>query len=131
MYVDGSVLYSNEGTTQGDPFAMPFYALATLPLSMIGKLSKSATQVWHADDASTCGRLSDLRLWWDQISQLCPPFGYFPNAKKTWLVVKPQYVELACSLFADCRVNATADGKPYLGAAVGSPSYVCWGLCFQ
>ena len=122
LYVDGSVLYSNEGTTQRDPLAMPFYALATLPL--IGKLSKSVTQVWYADDASACGRLSDLCLWWDQIPQLGPPFGYFPSAKKTWLAVKSQYLELARSLFADCRVNVTADGRPYLGAAVGSPSYV-------
>jgi len=32
LFVDGDVLYSNEGTTQGDSLAMPFYALATIPL---------------------------------------------------------------------------------------------------
>ena len=26
LFVDGDVLYSNEGTTHGDPLAMPFYA---------------------------------------------------------------------------------------------------------
>ena len=68
-----------------------------------------------------CGK---LRLWWDRISQHAPPFSYFPNSKKTWLVVKPQFLEQARSLFADSLVNVTADGRPYLGAAVGSLSYV-------
>ena len=65
LFVDGDVLYSNEGTTKGDPLAMLFYALATLPL--IHKLSKSVVQAWYADDACACGELQDLRLWWDQV----------------------------------------------------------------
>lgn len=97
---------------------MPFYALGTFPL--LRKLSVLVKQVWCADDAGACGWISDLCLRWDQISQLGPPFGYFPNAKK-WLVVKPQYLELAHSVFSDCQINVTANGRPYLGAAVGSP----------
>ena len=52
LFVDGSNLYSVEGTTQGDPLAMPFYAMATIPL--INKLGENSTtkQVWYADDAS-------------------------------------------------------------------------------
>ena len=55
--MDGQVLWSEEGTTQGDPLAMPMYALATIPL--IDQLSsiQDVTQVWYADDASVAGSL--------------------------------------------------------------------------
>ena len=97
---------------------MPFYALVTIPL--IQRL----TQVWYADDASACGSLRKLCLLWDQVSQLGPQFGYFPNAKKMWLVVKKQFLDFACKLFSDTSVNITTDGRLYLGAAVGSQAYV-------
>ena len=58
---------------------------------------------------------------WDHISCLGPAFDYFSNAKKTWLVVKEQYLELAQTLFADTCVN---DGRPHLGVTIRSPSFV-------
>lgn len=86
LFVDGEVLYSEEGTTQGDPLAMPFYALATIPL--IRKIEGEAKQVWYADDAAAVGSIGDLRQWWDRLAKLGPSFGYFANAAKTWLVTK-------------------------------------------
>jgi len=53
------MLMAKEGTTQGDPLAMPFYALATVPL--IQKLTAPVTQVWYADhDAAACGKVLPL-----------------------------------------------------------------------
>ena len=81
LFIDGEVIFSKEGTTQGDPLAMPMYALATLPL--INRLPVSVTQVWYADDVTALGSISDLRNWWDNLTNLCPSFGYFTNPGKT------------------------------------------------
>ena len=58
LFVSGDTILSEEGTTQGDPLAMPMYAIAMIPL--IRRLNNDVTQVWYADDACACGRLSSL-----------------------------------------------------------------------
>ena len=63
LFVDGDILLSQEGTTQGDPLAMSMYALATIPL--IKRLKNNSKQIWYADDAAATGKLADLRMWWD------------------------------------------------------------------
>ena len=78
LFIDGDVIHSCEGTTQGDPLGMPMYALATVPL--IKKLTTSVTQTWYADDGAATGKIVNLRLWWDEISRLGPNFGYHANA---------------------------------------------------
>ena len=49
--------------------------------------------------------------------------GYHANASKTWLVVKPNSLEEATSVFGDTNVKITCEGQPYLGSALGSHSY--------
>ena len=123
LFIDGDRMLSQEGTTQGDPLAMPMYALATVPL--INRLSKgSIKQIWYADDAAAVGKVSQLREWWEMLTKEGPSFGYFPNPNKTWLVTKEGFHTLGSSTFDQTGVNITPDGRPYLGAAIGSPSYV-------
>ena len=122
LFVDGDTLLSQEGTTQGDPLAMPMYALATIPL--IKKLKCHTKQIWYADDAAAIGKLADLRAWWDHLTREGPDFGYYPNPSKTWLVTKEGCEAAGFSTFAGTGVNVTQDGRPYLGAAVGSTEYV-------
>ena len=101
---------------------MPMYALATIPL--IKKLAGNHRQIWYADDAAAVGKIVDLREWWDRLSTLGPSFGYFPNASKTWLVTKEGRQDTADSIFSNTGVNVTVNGRPYLGAALGSHEYV-------
>ena len=122
LFVGGTTLMSEEGTTQGDPLAMPLYALATIPL--IKQLSSfEVQQCWYADDAAAGGQLDDIRRWWDDVSNRGPAYGYFPNAKKTWLVVKEGSVEKAKELFENTGIRITSKGRPYLGAPLGSVSF--------
>ena len=83
LYMDGHILLSQEGTTQGDPLAMPMYAIGICPL--IHKVSCDVQQVWYADDATASGQLKDLRQWWDNLVIHGPDFGYFANPSKTSL----------------------------------------------
>ena len=112
LFVDGDAILSQEGTTQGDPLAMPMYALATIPL--IKKLHGNYKQVWYADDAVAVGRIVDLRDWWDRISTSVLGFGYFPNASKTWLVTKEGLHDAAVSIFANTGVSVTCNGSASL-----------------
>ena len=61
LFVDGPILSSEEVTTQGDPLAMPMYALATIPLIRRLSDTSNVVQVWYADDASASGRFLSLR----------------------------------------------------------------------
>ena len=54
----GGELLSREGTTQGDPLSMPFYALATLPLLLrLQTEHPSVHQAWLGDDSVGAGRI--------------------------------------------------------------------------
>ena len=121
QFVDASTLLSQEGTTQGDPLAMPLYAIATLPL--IHSLNADVKLVWYADDASACGKIQALRSWWDKLVSTGPAYGYNVNAPKTWLVVKESYLSTAKQVFQDTGVNVTTEGRPYLGAPLGTEEF--------
>ena len=99
LFVDGDIILSQEGTTQGDPLAMAMYGLATIPL--IRRLDGLCTQVWYADDSAAIGKLAQLREWWDKLATDGPSFGYFANPSKTWLVTKDGHHEEASAIFAD------------------------------
>ena len=45
------------------------------------------------------------------------------NAFKSWLVVKEENFEEACTLFKGTSLWITTEGYPYLGAPLGSPEF--------
>ena len=79
---------SAEGTTQGDPLAMGLYALSVQPLITSLGAASSIKQCWFADDACGAGSILAIKKWCDTHNALGPDFGYFPNAKKCWIISK-------------------------------------------
>ena len=100
---------------------MPMHALATLPL--IAQLPSDVFQVWYADDACAGGDVSGLRQWWGSLCERGPQFGYVVNPVKTWFVVKPAHLATAKKLFAGTGVNISVEGRPYLGATIGTREF--------
>ncbi|XP_066925323.1 uncharacterized protein [Clytia hemisphaerica] len=123
LFVSGGYeISSSEGTTQGDPVAMPLYALALVPL-LENIDSNNINQVAYADDLSAAGQLKFLLRWWVKLQNVGPHLGYFPKSSKSWLVVKPDKYELAKVIFEGTGINITKEGKRHLGAAVGTNEF--------
>ena len=53
-----------------------------------------------------------------------PSYGYYANATKTWLVVKDTHLASATLAFLGTNVNITSEGRPHLGAPLGTETYV-------
>ena len=80
----GQEIMSSEGTTQGDPLAMQFYALGTNPLlKFLQSNVPEVSQVWLADDATGAGKLPSLKAWWDLVISEGSKLGYHVNEGKS------------------------------------------------
>ena len=121
----GKEIKSSEGTTQGDPLAMQFYALGTNPLIEHLRCNvPNVSQVWLADDASGAGKLNHLKEWWVQVKKEGSKLGYHVNEGKSWLILKrPEDIHLAKEIFHGTNINTTITGKRHLGAALGSEEF--------
>ena len=80
----GQEISSAEGTTHGDPFAMPSYAIGLVPmLSMLKSSIETTDPVKHAayaDDLGGAGRIKSLRSWWDSVDEV--GLWLFPKRNK-------------------------------------------------
>ena len=117
----GSELQSTEGTTQGDPLAMPVYAIGlTTPLPII-KSTIHVKHVAYADNLGGAGKLNQISTWWDNICKFGPLLGYYPEPTKSWLIVKEELFVDASQIFSDTQIKITTEGRKYLGGFIGKP----------
>lgn len=131
LFVVGGVeIPSEEGTTQGDPTAMPVYALGVSPLLVclaepnVGERERTkARQAAYADDMAGCGTIDQLKIWWDIIIKYGPYLGYHAKPSKSWLIVKTEYEEYARNIFKGTGLQITTSGKRHLGAVVGTEDF--------
>ena len=125
LFVTGGItLYSMEGTTQGDPMAMPMYSICTrVIIDSLRMECPDVRQAWLADDASAAAKLHQLFDWYVKLVEVGKLYGFLVNGPKCWLIVKTEeMVQLAKELFGN-KVNITSEGKRHLGATIGSQNY--------
>eukprot|EP00794_Sanderia_malayensis_P005044 gene5044-biopygen4106 len=121
----GFEISSCEGTTQGDPLAMPMYAIGIVPLlDLIAENCVNDDNIIKhaafADDLGGAGKLHVVRSWWNRIVEFGPKLGYFPNATKSWLVIKLDVEQEAREIFDGTDIQITTEGRKYLGGFIGS-----------
>ena len=109
--------------------AMSIYAIAIIALVlMIMEImstspNNTSKMVAYADDFTAAGTVKDLKYWWETLCELGPKFGYYPEASKTWLIVKNDFYDIANTTFKSTKINVTSNGKRHLGTVIGSRSY--------
>ena len=66
----GGEILSQEGTTQGDPLAMPWYSVnASVMIQSLRTSSPGVIQVWLADDPAGGGQIVPLYNWYSHLTQ--------------------------------------------------------------
>ena len=120
LFVNNKTIYSQEGTTQGDPLAMAMYGLAIIHLIKLLSVD-NVTQKWYADDGNAVGILSNLRTVLDKTVSLGKFFGYHVKASKCQLIVKDEKIGEAEKIFENTGITIKA-GAPVLGSVMGRES---------
>ena len=127
--IGGKELKSNKGTAHSDLASMAIYGIGVTPLiNMLIDIVITSTEshvgvLAYADDFSAAGKLDDLRKWWDTLTIIGPKFGYYPEPKKTWLVVKPYGWQRTNKIFSGTKIKITKEGDKYLGGTVGTEGF--------
>ena len=106
---------------QGDPLAMCMYALSLQPLISRLQAVNQGKQCWFADDATGCGSLQNIRVWWNELMVTGPDLRYY---LKCWLVKKPDKEETTRSNFEETAINIDIEEQRHLGVAWGSRIYL-------
>ena len=113
----GETILSREGTTQGDPLAMPWYSLITANIiNALREIEPSIEQVWLADDAKNAGDLFSLQNWYKYLEKIGDLYGYYVNKSKCWLIVESEQMPEKAKQILIEFVKITTHGKRYFGA---------------
>ena len=116
MHGSDEFLYSRDGVIQGDPLSMLLYAIGLLPLiRSLDDLKR--VESWYADDSACVAQLSDLQSWFKKLSDMGPKYGYFPEARKSVLVVGEKDFSLAEEVIGSLGVKIVT-GHRFLGGFV-------------
>ena len=94
------------------------YATALTPL--IKSLEDAEfMQNWYADDSACVGTFFSLRMWFEKLCRLGPSYGYYPEPKKTVIVVEKKDEESENACFHKSCIKVI-NGYHFLGGFIGS-----------
>jgi len=121
LFIDGTSVLSHEGTTQGDPLAIPMYTISLLPV--IQRLSLRASPnrfgMWMMGVhfvSWRCGRKSC-------VLSVAPLGAMLMQSSAGWLPRKVCFREPIMFSQELVHVQVTSTGCPYLGAALDSTTF--------
>ena len=66
------------------------------------------------------GSIKNIKCYWDPLNSIAQFFSYYPNASKSHIVVKIQYLQTARVTFGNTKVSLTSEGMRHLGTVTGS-----------
>ena len=92
-------------------------------LEFINLNEMNTKEVVFADDFSVAGSLNSIEDYRDKLTAIGPNYGYFPKPYEILPDSKRKKTMEGKNLFANSRVNITAQGKRHLGAVIGSTGY--------
>lgn len=90
---------------------MSLYALSLQPLITHLNLSSNSKQSWCAADVTGAGSLEELKKWSHGLNEIRPSMGCYPDAKKFWLVTKPEKENEPMEVFGDTAINIPTQGQ--------------------
>ena len=119
----GGEIFSQEGTMQRDPLAMPWYSVNSSIMIQSLRTSTPGVKVWLADDSAGGGQIVPLYKWYNHLSQEGKKYGYLVNGSKSWLIVKSDVLADEAKRVFGNEVNVTTEGQLHLGAVIGSQDF--------
>ena len=116
------VIYSKEGTLQGDCFGGVIYGTGMLPLGEGMRAAIPQTlQPWFADDSASAGKARHNAACLKYLMKHGPRYGYHINPGKSWYICKEEVEEEARAAFAEHNLKIQfTRGHAYLGGFIGS-----------
>ena len=75
-------------------------------------------QNWYADDSACFAKLHLLKEWLDILMIEGPKFGYFPEPDKSYIVIHPDFIQEAQTVFDGMGVQIVT-GRKLLGGFIG------------
>ena len=106
VFLGGTESLSKEESKQGDPVSMAICGIGVTPLiNMLIDIFIDENRVQvkvsaYTDINSAISELRDLKIWWNALKEIGPKFEYYPEHKKTWLVVKPYETKYMSTVFS-------------------------------